>query len=233
MSQIIRRFVQCAFVASVLFFPGVQQYAYSASSFKPVDGHPPMQNSCALHLTRPPDSSITLDANKMLYEQTVDVPQTPYQLPYPGVCTPRWVTEINIPSTASGCATCNKYAEIAAGAANFVKSKKFEVYFYRPADSAGEAFCKSYIHDVTVYEKANGESTFQLKRSLHYRGHWESGTCHVKATYLGNPNWDTAETYASATIPASGTDVYRLVQYLTVDGVYRDINVVVQFEKMP
>jgi hypothetical protein len=208
---------------------GTGQSAQSAQG--PSLGSTPIPNPCAGHLTRAPDSSVTLQANKMLYELKLDIAQAAYKPQLPEQCAPRWVTEIKIPSTASGCATCNNYAEIAAGATVFPNSKKYEEHFYRPTDGAGEKFCKSYTHEVAVYRKANGEANFQLKRNLYYRGHWENGTCHVKATYLGNPSYDTAEVFAPAMIPSSGTDVYRLLQYLAVDGVYRDLNVAITFEK--
>jgi hypothetical protein len=182
-----------------------------------------------------------MTANKKSYKATLDVtakpPQT-FQPPYSTVvhngsngCT-RSVVDIIAPSTASsGCAKCSEYAEVLTGAAQFPNSKVFEEDFYVMKDNVSEAYCKSYRHDVTVYVKKNGATTFtKADKSFTYRGRWENSKCRVYATFLGQV-WDTPEVYTTLKPPPSGTDVIRIVESLTIEDTPRNIVTVVEFEE--
>jgi len=209
---------------------------------------PPPPNACAPHLTRTPDATITMVPNDPFYMVTIDAQNTPPTTFYNpgeeatsyedekgkiiGGCT-RWVVEVNTPwNASSGCApgTCYDFAEILLGAGEFPSSDPFEDHFYRPEPNVSIPYCLSYKHKITVYRKPAGSTTFTAVRSFLYQGHWDNGMCRV---YALNPLiHDTAEVYAPVSAPTSGTDVYRVLHLLEIDGYYQDTVTVVEFEEM-
>ncbi|HEX2734224.1 MAG TPA: hypothetical protein VHM70_21595 [Polyangiaceae bacterium] len=212
----------------------------------PVPSRVPLPNGCAQHLTRAADLTITMQPDTKFYKQTLDVtahPPQSFQSSTPVVVAggmptgcKRSVVDIVVPTgVSSGCpmnSPCESYAELATGPAQFPNSKSWEENFFTMKDTVTQAYCLSYRHDVSIYKKAGGQTTFgEPVRTLVYRGYWENSKCKVRATYLGQV-WDTAEIYASITPPTDGsTDVYRLVESLRIDNADRNIITTLEFEK--
>lgn len=200
---------------------------------------PPPPGPCEPHLTRAADLTITMVANDAFYKSTLNVankpPQT-FQSPTSpsvrGGCT-RSVVDVVVPSNASsGCNDCYAWAEISMGAAQFTSSKSWENHFYTMKESVAEAYCKSYRHQISVYRKKNGAAKFGASlKFFDYRGRWENNKCRVYALNQGTIH-DTTEVYAPVTPPSSGTDVYRVVHLLQIDGANKNSITVVEFESM-
>lgn len=212
--------------------------AFAKAGPNPPGASPPPLGPCEGHLTRAADQTITMTANQAFYKSTLDVSQKPpvtttgRTTAIVGGCV-RSVTDVVVPSTASsGCSSCYDFAEISLGAAQFRDSKSWEEHFYTMKTSAAEAYCKSYRHEVSVYRKKAGEAKFtSANKHFVYQGRFENGQCRVYAKN-GSTVHDTTEVYAGFKAPASGTDVYRLVHRLTIDGQAKNSITVVEFEEL-
>jgi len=225
---------------SPLFF--ASHYSVAKQGPTPPGATPALPTPCSGHLTRAADRTITMVANKKFYKSTINAGTIPptkthalYQTGYGSGCV-RWVVEIVVPSTASsGCTNCYDFAEILLGAGAFSPySTKHEVHFYRPKPSTNKMFCESYKHRVTVYKKLSGSAKFNPNpvKSYYYAGRHEDGVCKVYHAISGGIVHDTSEIYGAILIPDSGTNYYRVVHLLEIDGKYHDSVTVVEFESL-
>ncbi len=241
------RFVGTLLIASVagmLVMPAADAQAPKQSSVNNQGTKPtPKVYACGGQLTRTADKIITMEAGKAFYKSTVD--NAPVTTAPTGdvntitaaqaklmACTRR-VIEIRVPSTtSSGCADCYDNAEINVCAGPFSGDKEFEEHCRVPASSTPLADCKTFTHQVQVYYKPAGSTTFNLTplRNFNYKGFVDATGCRVAGKYLGQIH-DTAEAYAWVTAPTSGMDVYRVLSLPNYKGSLLDTVVFIEFEK--
>jgi len=194
----------------------------------------PPYNPCAFHLTVAPDKTINLGPDISEVISTLSIAPEPVVY-WPQPQCPGWEFDVVVPYNAhpkaSDCGSngCYPWAEINAGAMQFSGSTQVEGGFYVPSNGSSEAFCEGFKNYMAIYKKPAGSSTFSLVKSFLYRGTWTSGGgCIVKAGTNGYyPN-----DLLAPSPPASGTDTYRIVTYVVVDGQYRSMRVKVDYEEM-
>lgn len=223
----------------VAAFLGSTSFALAAPATNPNQStHPQINtNSCAAHLTREPDEVITMEPGKKFYIVTTSAAPANSTSPYGSVAQmpcKRRVIEVRVPSnTSSGCANCYPNAEIHTCAGDFANDKLFEEHCHVPKSSVGETTCKTFSHNVEVYKKPAGTSSFGTKalKTLRYKGFIDSSGCRVAATYLGQIH-DTAESYANVTPPAAGMDVYRVLSLPRFDGSFVPTVLFIEYEEM-
>jgi hypothetical protein len=194
----------------------------------------PPYNPCAYHLTGTADRTITMGDGISEGIATLVIDPTPVTYWPQPQCT-AWEFDVVLPHGAGpdsddcGRNGCYPWAEINAGAMQFPGSTMVEGGFYVPTSSSTEQHCESFRNTMSIYKKAAGTSSFVLVKSLSYHGTWTSnGGCVVKAGTNGYyPN-----DLLAPSPPGSGTDVYRILTSVTVDGSYRSMRVKVDYEEM-
>lgn len=194
----------------------------------------PLPNPCDYHATRPADKTLVVAAGSSFAKTTLsDQAGTPVPPPTIWPTCTRWVIDVVLPSNAGpncGDQPCLFEVLTGAGQAPGWVSEKFEDEFYIPDETAGETYCKSYRRSVAVYRKLAGASTFTKVNTFDYRGRWVNGSeCQVSDLSHGQI-WDTSEVYTTAVPPASGQNVYRIVESAQVNGVYLSLVVAAEHE---